>query len=748
MPKPEETPPNTFHEQFVPDVFKAELAAILERRSGHKNSAPLDKPDVGHDLVGLAFSGGGIRSATFNLGVVQVLDERGIFPHIDYLSTVSGGGYIGACISTILAHKPELPFRHRIGALEHAAFRHLRDYANYLAPGGVGKALRLPAILAQGLVRNLFAVMPIVFFAAAVLLWTAGGIIWWRLSSAEHSLRAVHWWPALGAAAVALLWTIIVAPLLYTLVQRAESAAARESPSGRRDRLLATTTLVYVLAVVIAFLNAQIWVVATLTQWRLGIPVLAGASAALTALTSWGLFHRAVEDLGRRFRDQLLFIALAALAPLTLWLMTATLASWAISPPDSLAAIFGVTVHDPAKEQGLPYIVPLADVYREAAWLYAGAGILLVVLFLCLYDVNGASLHSFYRDRLSRAYLFTYEDARAFDPWVTLPPVDRQKLSDLRKRPYHLVNAALNIQGSKYRNARGRNAHFFFFSPRFVGSDFTGYRATAAMEKADPHLDLAAAMAISGAAVSPNAGDKTNRATRALLGLANLRLGYWLPNPRWLKARNMRLFRSGASPYCFFLELLGAVNEQRRDVYLSDGGHIENLGVFELLRRRCRYIIASDAEADLTLSFNGLAQVVRLARIELGIQIRIDLAQLHRRPDGTVARHVALGTIEYGDGQTGHLLYLKASVSGDEGVYVAEYRARCPDFPHETTSDQFFDEAQFEAYRALGHHIAGGLFEDGMTLAAAEEGVVAAWFAAVARQLGPAEAPSEPAPVA
>src|SRR5262249_4382487 len=126
-------------------VFAAEIHAL-----NGLPDAPIDadaRPDVRHELAGLALSGGGIRSATFNLGVVQAINEQGLFGHLDYLSTVSGGGYLGSCISSILSRQAELPFRHEEGRLEHAAFRHLRNYANYLAPGGTGQALRLPAVV-------------------------------------------------------------------------------------------------------------------------------------------------------------------------------------------------------------------------------------------------------------------------------------------------------------------------------------------------------------------------------------------------------------------------------------------------------------------------------------------------------------------------------------------------------------------------------------------------------------------------
>lgn len=178
-------------------------------------------------------------------------------------------------------------------------------------------------------------------------------------------------------------------------------------------------------------------------------------------------------------------------------------------------------------------------------------------------------------------------------------------------------------------------------------------------------------------------------------------------------------FRWRARPMAFFREMFSKLDETHRWVNLSDGGHIENLATMELLRRRCRYIIIGDGEADPKLHFAGLATLMRCAYLDLGITIDIDLNAIRLRKandydeKATVSgEHWAIGTIRYpmkrngGERETGYLLYLKSSFSGDESEIIQEYRHRNPTFPHQTTADQFFDEAQFEAYRALGQHIA------------------------------------------
>ena len=244
------------------------------------------------------------------------------------------------------------------------------------------------------------------------------------------------------------------------------------------------------------------------------------------------------------------------------------------------------------------------------------------------------------------------------------------------------------------------------------------------LETLHPEVTLGTAMAISGAAAAPNMGTTTVRALVFVLTLLNVRLGYWLPNPRAVVGAGWYrrfVFRRGAGPGYLWREALGAVTDARAFVNVSDGGHVENFALYELLRRRCKLIVAVDGEADPEMRFGGLLTLVRYAHIDLGVEIDIDLAPIRIDEHGLSERHFALGTIRYGDDPeaNGHLLYLKLSVTGDEADSMLEYRARHPDFPHQPTSDQFFDEAQFEAYRSLGYHVGeGALSESSMDYAA------------------------------
>ena len=145
---------------------------------------------------------------------------------------------------------------------------------------------------------------------------------------------------------------------------------------------------------------------------------------------------------------------------------------------------------------------------------------------------------------------------------------------------------------------------------------------------------------------------------------------------------------------------------------MSDGGHIENLGVYELLRRRCKFIIAVDGERDPEMKFGSLIKLMLYARIDLGIEIDIDLDSIRKNTESLSSAHGSIGTIKYADGETGHLLYIKSSLTGDEYEYTRKYKSENPDFPHESTAGQFFSEERFEAYRSLGFHIGDELFSN------------------------------------
>ncbi|ESY65649.1 hypothetical protein X742_21860 [Mesorhizobium sp. LNHC232B00] len=280
---------------------------------------------------------------------------------------------------------------------------------------------------------------------------------------------------------------------------------------------------------------------------------------------------------------------------------------------------------------------------------------------------------------------------------------------------------------------RGRNAEFFLFSKHFVGSESTGYATSAAMAREEGQLDLAAAAAISGAAISSSMGRISLGLLGPTLALLNLRLGFWLPNPSgtafedererpvWRATEEDTSRRSWEDILRLYLlaEATGQLRSDSSRVYITDGGHIDNIGLYQLLKRKCKLIIVVDAEADAGMNFGAFTDVQRFARIDLGVRISLDwrpvrdAALMRDANRNTIIppeselhlRHFAVGKILYeNDPVEGILLYVKASVTGDEPDYVLDYERRYPLFPNEPTSDQFFSEEQMEAYRALGFH--------------------------------------------
>lgn len=131
-------------------LIDAEVVSIRARRNE-------DGPVL--NGVGLALSGGGIRSATFALGVVTELARRGLMDDVDYLSTVSGGGYLGGFITSTVGEASredeDRPFRAVFGEsdrMEKRPVRTLRNHSKYLVEGGIKTLATLAGTVLYGLV--------------------------------------------------------------------------------------------------------------------------------------------------------------------------------------------------------------------------------------------------------------------------------------------------------------------------------------------------------------------------------------------------------------------------------------------------------------------------------------------------------------------------------------------------------------------------------------------------------------------
>lgn len=366
----------------------------------------------------------------------------------------------------------------------------------------------------------------------------------------------------------------------------------------------------------------------------------------------------------------------------------------------------------------------------------ASASGLLAILAGFFVDVNVFSLQEMYQNRLVRAFLgasrpkkgrtgapFRSSDiTRTPDPITGIDSgddIDLQEFDFLKLdskphtgQPYHIINTTINLQSQNELEYQERQADSFTVSALYSGSPRTGYRRTA--DGYAGTITLGRAFAISGAAVSPNMGYYTSPAVTALLTFFNLRLGAWLPNPglaQW----------STDGPRMGWLqlmmEMLGLTTSQSTFLYLSDGGHFDNLGVYELLRRRCRFIISSDGGADPTGSCHELAMIIRKAQLDFGIKIDIDLSPLIVDPtSGLASARTAFGRIHYPpqsldeSESVGYIVYIKSTVDGSEPADIQSYRVHNPKFPNQSTVDQFFSESQFESYRHLGYIIADCFF--------------------------------------
>lgn len=388
------------------------------------------------------------------------------------------------------------------------------------------------------------------------------------------------------------------------------------------------------------------------------------------------------------------------------------------------------------------------------------AVLLVLAVFGWRVDVNKFSLHNLYKNRLIRCYLGASRQAeRRAQPFTGFDDDDDVPLARLRTtpgngavRPLHIINTALNITHGSNLAWQERKAASFTFSPFHCG-----YALGASTGDADPtrttlrrpppagtgggvvpparhaaatvdayrdarryglerdahrQFTLGMAMATSGAAVSPHMGRASAPALAFVLTLFNVRLGRWSPNPqgrKWTRAS------PALGLVCLLQELFGYSNERRNFVYLSDGGHFDNTGVYELVRRGCMTIVAVDAGADYGRAFDDLANLVRKCRVDFGVRIELGFDKLGTsRADEAASNGWAVGQVHYGPGRVGRLIVIKPTLLAlaKLGVDVFSYAKRDELFPQQSTVDQFFDETQFESYRALGERIGSACLED------------------------------------
>jgi len=380
----------------------------------------------------------------------------------------------------------------------------------------------------------------------------------------------------------------------------------------------------------------------------------------------------------------------------------------------------------------------LGVVLQSPWWLVVGAWLGLLALGLLagyFVDINRFSLHAAYRDRLIRAYLGASRKPgkRRPNPFTGFDDQDNLELRELvGNRPFHLVNVTLNLVHGEDLAVQDRKAESFTLSSLHCGYR-GGYRSSNAygMHKDGRVISLGTAVATSGAAASPNMGAHSSPVITFLLALFNVRLGWWLGNTGPAGAKSYKTAGPRLAPAALLSETFGLTDDTKPYVYLSDGGHFENLGLYEMVIRRCRHIVVSDGGQDAEFAFEDLGNALSKIRIDLGIPIEFYALPMRKRPDlrdksydPTTAEfpYFAVARIRYScvdylkkpgdlaaraDEVDGWLLYVKPSLNGTEPADVFHYAKIHPTFPHESTGNQLYSEAQFESYRALGSHIFG-----------------------------------------
>lgn len=370
------------------------------------------------------------------------------------------------------------------------------------------------------------------------------------------------------------------------------------------------------------------------------------------------------------------------------------------------------------------------------AWLVIGLVVTAIIGLLASYfvNINRFSLHALYRNRLIRGYLGASRQERHPDLFTGFDSRDNISVHELwppkstagvgAHSLFHVINIALNVVSTKRLAWQERKAESFTVSPRHCGSAYLGFRPSNEYGERPGRggITLGTAVAISGAAASPNMGYHSSPSITLLLALFNVRLGWWLGNPGKHGDESYQTDGPKWAAKPLFYEAFGQTTDESRYVYLSDGGHFENLALYEMVRRRCRFVVVIDAGCDPDFAFEDLGNAVRKIYIDLGIRIQFKaLEALRNHPlDGDIENipYFAIGTIHYKEadggeeGDNGRILYIKPAYHGSEGVGIRSYATANRKFPHEPTADQWFTESQFESYRSLGREIGDKVLGD------------------------------------
>jgi len=685
-------------------VCQAELDHLKQRRS-------VDEAD----LKGIALSGGGIRAASFSLGMIQSLAKHNKLEQFDYLSTVSGGGYLGGALSWLWSGKwrvgtdskrefgtaaDNFPFgvgaRHSnddadMDKDQALLMRYLRQNGCYLNPGDGLTGLSLLGVVIRGMIMGFITliVLASVMFSLLHLAIDSLPSRFNELTSIDISLTAL-------AVYIFSLLISALASLLFTGNNCAESAYR-----WRRSWEIHISTLMQIILVI--FVISLVFVLNDyITEEIRGV---GGISALLGAGVAW---FSQTKDKSSLFK----YIPSSLMVNIGVFIM-----------------LLGLLVFSDYISQ---LILQQTVETKSLTLVYYQITVAVFILIMAkLLPINKISIHRYYRDRLMETFNPDVFDILTSKKTVLASKSNSASLADCmapenNTMPYHIINTNLILVGSKIAKFKGRGGDNFILSPLYSGSNATGWRSS--KQFANDSITLPTAVAISGAAANSDSGVAGSGLTikpliSAIMTIFNLRLGYWVVNPNPEVQANQKVMPSFLSPGFWGVTGRSKINETSKYIQLSDGGHFENLAMYELIRRHCKLIICSDAEQDGEFTFGSLANIIEKARVDFGVEIKISAADLdglkysEDESGGVVFAKKAYTVAEIiypGDEPAGKLVYIKTTLTSDIPAELISYKQSHSAFPDETTADQFFNEKQFEAYRVLGLHFTDSLINNGV----------------------------------
>jgi hypothetical protein len=656
------------------------------------------------------------------------------------------------CLTLYWAWWPTREWKHFVGL---ALIIHLIAWVGYTiwlqTPWGDGR--RGEGTLAQRLTAGLAELVIVVIagVAAGYLAWILSKVFFPKLDGFLMLYSCL----ALGVFLSAFL---LAATLLVGLISRWTEDEDREWWARCGSWMLLVGVVWLVLSALVIY--GPMLLSGKVARWLLAS--VGGVSGIITVLGGWSTKSAvtpgmaAATGLTARL-GRLVLPAAAGVFAAVLLLATSWLTSAALGGLQGLTMARPPAV--PVPQWPLLDVEPSGHVHvllTSPPWLVLAVGAGLALLgcgVALLVNTNQFSLHAMYRARVIRAYLGASNGKPQRNPFTGFDESDNIGMGDLwpnsspsspaapgppqRKALFHVVNMALNLVHGDRLAWQERKAHSFTVSPLHAGSlavgEAGGYRRTRS-ESGGPHsrygggdgISLGTAITISGAAASPNMGYHSSPLVTFMMTFFNARLGWWLGNPG--PAGNDTYYLPGprfpVRP--IVAEAFGMTERTSPYVYLSDGGHFDNLGLYEMVLRRCHLIVVSDGSCDAHCDLNDLGGSIRKIRADLGIPIDFPggVSIYARSADpATLARGVywAVGRIRYSlvdppmvddpaklaaarDARDGWLLYIKAAYYGTEPPDIYEYARAHDQFPHESTVDQFFTESQFESYRMLGLH--------------------------------------------